>query len=241
MKLTVNRQDFINKLVTPVSKISENLYIDFCQSTECFKLKTKASTPDGSFNLFAEIDCQVDEPKACIIPDCKTFLRLFANIEDELLTLTVDSNSISYKQNNLSFKYHLLDDSYFINKKTLSEEKINALTYDTLFNITKQKLSEISKFHSIIPDAEKLYFLTKGNHILAKLGDELKANTNEITLEIASSFQGDTLISALPLNIQNVLLFSFPSESISVSINQALKVFKFEAPDLKYIVSGLVK
>ena len=107
--------------------------------------------------------------------------------------------------------------------------------------MTKQKLSEIIKFNSIVPDAEKLYFVTENGKVLVKLGDELKSNTNEIVTQISDSYEGKLLADKFPVNIQNILLFSFSEEEIKININQSLKVFKFETPNLSYIVSGLVK
>ena len=181
------------------------------------------------------------EQVKCVIPDCKTFLRLFSGIDQQQIVLEIGSNYISYKDGSLSFKYHLLDESYIINKKSISEEKLSQLKFDTSFSLTKQKLSEIIKFNSIVPDAEKLYFLTEGSKMFAKLGDEQKTNTNEIITEVGSSYTGEQLIESFPINIQNVLLFSFDVNEIKVSINHQLKIFKFESPNLSYIVSGLVK
>lgn len=242
MILNVQKQDFVNNIVNPVSKISDNLCLTFeAKNDQHLKVKTKASSSDGSFNLFSEIDCRIQEPISCIIPDCKTFLRLFSNIQDEQLVLNINNNYITYNKNDFSFKYHLLDDAYYTNKRTLSEEKINALQYDTSFVISKQKLAEVIRFHSIIPDAEKLYFYSKNNKVYAKIGDEQKANTNEIELELSSDFTGIPLNATLPINIQNLLLFSFSTDTISVCINHELKVFKFASHDLKYVLSGLVK
>lgn len=238
MKLTLNKPSFVNYLLSPVSKLADNLLIDFVGNN---KAKTLVSSSDNSVILLGEIDCKVEEPVKCVIPDCKTFLRLFAGIEKSDIVLQIDSNVIKYKDANVSFKYHLLDESYIVNKKALNEDKLNQLSFDTTFKITKQKLSEIIKFNSIVPDAEKLYFLTEDKQVYAKLGDEQKANTNEIVTEVCTEYQGKPLSEPLPINIQNILLFSFSDDEIRVSVNQALKVFKFESTFLKYIVSGLVK
>lgn len=173
----------------------------------------------------------------------RLFWCLFSGIDQDQIQLSIDSNVIKYKEGSFSFKYHLLDESYVVNKKSISEEKLKALSFDTSFVMTKQKLSEIIKFNSIVPDAEKLYFVSEGNKVLAKLGDELKTNTNEIVTEVSISGTviGAPLIDKFPINIQNILLFSFSEDEITVSINHQLKVFKFESSNLTYIVSGLVK
>jgi hypothetical protein len=242
MKLVINKSQFVESILAPVSKLADNLLLDFTTSeTNGMYAKTFVSSADNSMILMAKIPCKADDHYKCVIPDCKTFLRLFSGVEKENIALDIDTNVIKYKDNSFSFKYHLLDESYIVNKKSISEEKINGLEFDTTFTITKQKLSEIIKFNSIVPDAEKLYFLTDGNKVFAKLGDEQKSNTNEIVTELAESFQGQSLIESFPINIQNILLFSFCSDEIEISVNQQLKVFQFKTPNLKYIVSGLVK
>jgi hypothetical protein len=238
MKLTVNKDQFVSNILAPVSKVSDNLLLDFSSDKLA---KTMATSSDNSVVLFGAVSCEVTNETKCVIPDCKTFLRLFSGISQERISLEINSNAISYKDDSMSFKYHLLDESYIVNKKSISEEKLEQLSYDTSFVITKQKLSEIIKFNSIVPDAEKLYFFTEGTKVHARLGDEQKINVNEITTETSSSFQGVSLTDEFPINIQNILLFAFNSNEITVKVNQQLKVFKFESPLLKYIVSGLVK
>jgi hypothetical protein len=243
MKLHLDKNTFVNNLLGPVSKLSDNILLAFEPSDwkAGWSAKTVVNSADNSVILIGDVPCMVEDPFKCVIPDCKTFLRLFSGIDQDQIVLDIDSNVIKYKEGSFSFKYHLLDESYIVSKKSISEEKLKALTYDTTFGMTKQKLSEIIKFNSIVPDAEKLYFVTENNKVLAKLGDELKTNTNEIVTQISDNYEGKVLADKFPVNIQNILLFSFSEDGIKVSINQALKIFKFESTNLSYIVSGLVK
>jgi hypothetical protein len=242
MKITFDKNSFLNNLLSPVSKLSDNLVLEFQNNAGSnWEAKTLVSSSDNQTILMGKMACTVNEPFQCVIPDCKTFLRLFSGIEENQITLNFDTNSIKYSNGPFSFKYHLLDESYIFNKKSVSEAKLNALTYDTEFIITKQKFSEIIKFNSIIPDAEKLYFLTKDSGVLFKISDEAKCNMNEIIAQASSSFEGESLSGSFPINIKNILLFTFNAEEILIKINQSLKVFQFETPHLSYIVSGLVK
>lgn len=242
MKIRINKNLFLNNLLGPVSKLADNLLLEFASRDDLCDAKTMVASSDNSVILLGKVECEVEEPFRCVIPDCKTFLRLFSGVSSDDINLVVDSNVIKYKDSSFSFKYHLLDESYLVNKKSLSEDKLNALTFDTTFSLTKQKFSEIIKFNSIVPDAEKLYFYTDGlGSVLAKLGDEQKSNSNEIVTEVAGLFAGKSIPNPIPINIQSILLFAFNSEQINVSINQALKIFKFSTENLTYIVSGLVK
>lgn len=238
MKLKINRQQFVDNILGPSSKLSDNICLDFDNDSS---VKTFVTSNDNSTILLAKVPCQAEQPFKCIVPDCKTFLRLFSGIDEQTITLDVDSNVIKYTSSTLKFKYHLLDESYMINKKSISEEKLNSLTFDTIFQVSRKTFSEIIKFNSIIPDAEKLYFVTEGQHVFAKLGDEQRVNTNELTAQVSVKFEGTPLNDSFPINIQNVLLMSFSEDLVTVKVNHKLKVFKFETSLASYIVSGLVK
>ena len=237
MKLTVKKSSFVDNILVPASKLSDNLSLKVKEG----KVGTLVTSGDNSIILQTAVACEADSDAPCIIPDCKAFLRLFSSIGEEDATLNVEENLISHKSKNFSFKYHLLDENYFGTKKSISEDKLDQLSFDTEFNVTKQKFTEILKYNSIIPDAEKLYFVTQGGGVVAKLGDEQKCNTNEIVTEVSSSFVGSSLEESIPVNIQNILLLSFSSDMIKVSINHKLKIFKLETSTTKYIISGLVK
>jgi hypothetical protein len=243
MKFTVNKNSFLENLLVPASKLAENISLNFTKGDGGSVLKTIVSNSDKSTILIANIPCAIEESFRCVVPDCKTFLRLFSGIdsEDDNITLEVVENVIKYSSLGLSFKFHLLDDFFLADKKTINEEKINGIPLDTKFVLTKEKFSEILKFNSIIPDAEKLYINTKNGKVYAKIGDELKANTNEISTFASESFEGKSITESLPLNIQNLLLMSFVEDKIGVAINHELKIFFFSTPHTKYVVSGLVK
>lgn len=238
MTINLNRRLFVDTLLGPASKLADNICLDV---QEDGTIKTLVTSNDNAAILLASLPSKSKQSFKCIIPDCKTFLRLFAGIEQDEINLVVGTNAIEYISSSISFKYHLLDESYMIAKKSISEEKLNALEFDTTFEISKSKFSEILKFNSIIPDAEKLYFVTKDGKVFAKIGDEQRANTNEIVCEAAEQFQGSPIVENVPLNIQGILLMSFAHDTIKVSVNHKLKIFKFATPYLKYIVSGLVK
>lgn len=242
MKLTFQKKSFVDNLLGPVSKLSDNLLLEFEETSKGYVAKTLVTSADNSVILLSRVESCVANPFRCVIPDCKTFLRLFSGIDQDSINLEVDSNVIKYKDKLFSFKYHLLDESYIVNKKSINEERLSKLTFDTEFDITKSVLSDIVKYNSIVPDAEKLYFFTEGNGVSVKLGDEQKTNTNEIVTEVSDSYNGSALSGTFPINIQNILLFAFNGDSnIKVSINHQLKVFKFTNSNLTYIVSGLVR
>jgi hypothetical protein len=238
MKLKITKSNLLEFLLGPVSKISDNLCLSF--EGKSF-VKTIVASSDNSLVLFTKLPCETDCNVKCVIPDCKTFLRLFSSITDSEINLIIEDNYIEYKGKDLSFKYHLLDESYVVNKKSLSEEKINNLTFDTTFTITKRFFSEIAKYHSILPDSEKLYFFNRDQEVIAKIGDLQKANSNELIVPASAAYNGLPPTDNAPINIQSVLLMSFAEDQIQVSVNHDLKVYKFSTNSISYIAFGLVK
>lgn len=242
MQLILTKNDLLSFVLNPASKLTENVVLDFC--SEKSLIKTLITSSDNSVICKASVKGQFSKDlRKLIIPDCKSFVRLVTSIPKENLVFEITENSINYSSPEFSFKYYLLDESYITAKKSLSEEKINSLKYQSNFSLTKIKLNEIIKFNSILPEAEKLYFFThnKENVIYAKLGDEQKINLNELTIEVSSDFQGPSLTEKFPINIQNLLLFSFTEETLKAHLNHELKILKIESDNLCYIVSGLVK
>jgi hypothetical protein len=237
MKIEVKQSTFVNNLLNPVSKLADNLALDVSNT----EVRAFVSTPDNSLILSVCIPCKAEKAFKCVIPECKTFLRLLSGITKDVLSINIEPNHIAYKDDLITFKYHLLDESYIVGKKTISEQKLNTIEFDTKIVVTRSKLSEIIKYNSIVPDAEKLYFFTEGDRVYAKLGDEQKSNVNEITTEVSSSFQGMPLIEKFPINIQSILLFAFSDEEITIHVNHKLKVFKFSGTLLNYFVMGLIK
>jgi len=238
MKFTLNRRVFADNILLPASKLSDNICLELLDK----ELKTLVTSNDNSVMLLARLTCShTSKNTKVIIPDTKTFLRLFSGVTDEEVTLIFDDNVVTFVSPTFSFKYHLLDESYINNKRAISEEKIRSISYDTNFYISRAKLSDIIKYNSIIPDAEKLYFYTKDGKVYSKIGDEQKANTNEINIEVSSEFDGQSLEEKIPLNIQSILLTSFTEDKIKIAINHSLKLFKISTAHTQYIISGLVK
>ena len=241
MVLNLNKNNFVSWILNPATKLTEHLSLSFETKEDLNYVKTLTNSSDNSVIFLGKAPIKGNHFKPLIIPDCKTFLRLLANIEEENLSLNVDTNSISYEGKSINFKYHLLDESYFSNKKSISESKVNELKFDTSFLLTKTKLNEILKFNTIIPEAEKVYFFTKDSKIFAKIGDEQKTNTNHIVIEVGACSNKTVVDQNIPLNIQNLLLFSFTEEQIDVQLNTQLKIFKFSNANTSYVVSALVK
>ena len=102
MTLTIEKTSFLENILTPVSKIAENLQLSFQSDGSNVYIKTIVTSSDNSIVFSAKIPCTTNELNSFVIPDCKTFMRLFSGITEEKITLQINNNSITHKSNELS-------------------------------------------------------------------------------------------------------------------------------------------
>ena len=249
MNLTVSKQTFVEKFLDSISKLTNSCILEINKS----EITTLTHNNDSGSNviLYGKLNnnSQKSEGKTKLnIPDLKRFAQMLSCIPDDIIALTTDSNSINYESNKMKFKYHLWEDGN-MNSVMLSLDKIAKLTFDSDFEITQKKASEILRASSVVPwpsDSNKIYFYTKDNAVNAEITDKTMQNLDSISFEIADSFNGEPVKNIIPINLEIFRLISgLKMDSIKIKINNTLKILLFEIKEsdviLKYIVSSLVK
>jgi len=241
--ITVNKELFVQKFLLPISKLADNISL----VPEGKELYAVCSSQDGSIVLLASLtlDLPIEGLVKINLPDVKKFVRLLECIEDSYIELTIEDNHIKYHTPSFKFNYYLLEDSY-MQRCPVNPAKIKTLKYDSGFILPNIKFNEILKGSSIATDSDKLYFYTKNEEVYAELNDYERQNINNLTYLVTDKFVGEPIKNALPLNLENVrMLAGLKAASISVKINNTLKVTLFEVTDqnvnIKFVVSALVK
>jgi hypothetical protein len=239
MTIKIDKKIFLDSFLIPISKLTDNVTIDF----KVKEISTIVSSADNSVVLICNAPCDIEgDPIKCIIPDCKSFVRLVNTIEENEPVFVITDNKIVYKHKLISFKYHLLDEVYSISKKGLNENKLKSVEYDTEFTISKKQFSELLRLNTIIPDSEKMYFHTEDSSVFCRLADDQKANINEVRIEVSNKFTGKPLPeSTFVINSQSLILTTFTNEHIKANVNHELKIFKFQTQFTCYMIFGLVK
>jgi hypothetical protein len=241
--LSFKKETFIQKFLTPISKLADNVSITF-NDEEIF---TTCASPDGSIVLLAtfKTDTPVKGIPRINLPDIKKFIRLIDCVDLDEVALSIKDNHLNYETTSQKFNYFLLEDSY-MQRCPVNPEKIKKLKYDTGFILPIAKFNDILKGSSIATDSDKLYFYTKDGNVYAELNDYERQNIYNITYLVTDKFVGDPIKSILPLNLENIrLLAGMKTNELTVKINNELKVtlFQFEDQgiDIKFIISALVK
>jgi hypothetical protein len=241
--LSFNKESFIQKFLTPISKLADNVSISF-NDEEIF---TTCASQDGSIVLLASYTAEtpIKGIPRINLPDVKKFIRLMDCIEEENVVLSIIDNHISYETPSQKFNYFLLEDSY-MQRCPVNPEKIKKLKYDTGFILPSTKFNDVLRGSSIATDSDKLYFYTKDSKVYAELNDYERQNINNITYLVSDKFVGEPIKNTLPLNLENIrLLAGLKSNELTVKVNNELKVTLFQIEengiDIKFIISALVK
>lgn len=241
--LALNKETFVQKFLTPISKLADNVSISLNEN-EVF---TTCASQDGSVVLLAsyKTDTTVKGIPRINLPDVKKFVRLLDCVEEDNIVLTIENNHLKYTTPSIKFNYYLLEDSY-MQRCPVNPEKIKQLKYDTAFLLPVVRFNEVLKGSSIATDSDKLYFYTKNEKVYCELNDLERQNINNITYLVADKFVGENIKNTLPLNLENIrLLAGSKCNEFTVKINNELKVTLFQIEekniDIKIIISALVK
>ncbi len=241
--LSLNKESFVQKFLTPISKLADNVSISF-NDDEVF---TTCASQDGSIVLLAsyKTDTAVKGIPRINLPDVKKFVRLLDCVDHDNIALTIENNHLKYTTPSFKFNYFLLEDSY-MQRCPVNPDKIKQLKYDTAFILPNTKFNEVLKGSSIATDSDKLYFYTKDDKVYCELNDLERQNINNITYLVADKFVGESIKNTLPLNLENIrLLAGTKCNEFTVKVNNELKVTLFQIEekdiDIKFIISALVK
>ena len=234
---------FVRYFLQPISKISESC----CINLDNKGLSCIINTPDNS--IIANIQYQVEEnthntPVTLNIPDVNRLIKALEAINEDKITLTLDKNNICYKNNSISFKYHLLENGV-LNRPKINIDKINSIDIDTNFILTEKAIQDIIKASTFCVDSNKIYLYSRESKLHGELTDRARPNVDSFTVELASEVVGKDLAS-LCLNLEVIRILSTNKvKQIRCKTNNTLGVVLFEYGNnilkAQYIVSSLTK
>lgn len=237
MVITIeDKNQLIAKFIKPLSSLTESVVIK-CNDN---RLTCLANNELGVI-LYATYKIDLEENIQFNIPDVKRFEKIISYINSNKIDLTYKSNALSYKDSNIRFKYHFLEDG-LIQTPRLSVEKIESLTSNIDFTIDYEKIVELSKGASFVGESEKLYFTITDDGVYGEITDKTNSSVDSYAIKLLDENIDNTV--SFPVNFDIVRLLScVNTDKIKVRLNTdiGLSIFEIETEttSLKYIVSGL--
>jgi hypothetical protein len=245
MNITIDKEELITNFLNPISKITEECTIRFSGN----RIYSLVNDLSGNIILYCNITTsnELEEDLTLNIKDVRKFTKVLDCIPHSLITLDIDKNTsvIKYKSPEISFKLHLVTERA-IRTAQISLEKMQDLTFDTEFTLSKDKLSDILKGCSFATETNKIYFYSEQGNIYAELTDKTTQDIDSVTFAVTDKYEGVDITSALPFSLEILrILVSNKIDEFRVKINNTYKLVAFETKtdqsESKYLIPAMTK
>jgi hypothetical protein len=234
--LKLSRPEFI-KFIDSFSKINDSFIAEVKEDS----ISVITSSSDNTLISYGDYKCKSTYSTNLNIPDCKKLVRVLDTINSDVIDLKINTNNLEYTSNSVKFKYHLFEDG-FLQKPSLSLEKIKNFTFDITFSLTKQQLSSIIKGSTFATETNKLYLYTEEDKLIAELTDKARHNSDSYTMALGTV---DFKLQPVSLNFDNVRLLTLLNDVITVNINTKYGVIIIvtsnDTTKISYLISSLTQ
>ena len=153
MELSINSQLFKKLFLEQISKISDSAVVVLSNN----KVSCLTCTPDNSVILSIDFNLEVTAdslPLTLNVGDIKKLIRAVDCIDKEKATLQLHNNNLTYKDKNIQFKYHLLENG-IIPQPKINVEKLDKLEFDSSFILQDRALTEVIRASTFSTDSNK--------------------------------------------------------------------------------------
>lgn len=243
MEIEVTNQHFKKLFLEQISKISDNAVLTLDKTG----LSCLCSSPDNSIILSTHLSVKTDldeQSQKLNIGDIKKLIRAFDCVDKETVKFSVKNNNITYSDNEVQFKYHLLEDGIITIPK-INLQKLESLEFDSYFTITDRSFTDLIRGSTFSTDSNKVYLNSTGSVLKGNLTDKTRHNIDSFEVVVSKEFAG-TPLENLCLSFETIrILSTLKVNSINCKVSSKLGVvlFNFENNIIKtnYIVSSLTK
>lgn len=242
MKLFLSdKLGFIQNFLKPINRFSETAVL----TIDSGKITSIVSSADNTTILYAQflLNSENEQNKTLNIPNIDKFINSLKVIEDNEVSLILNSNNIQYETSSLKFKFHLYEDG-ILSVPKINIEKLDSFNYETQFDIDGQVLSRLIKSSLITPEITKVYLYSNGDKIYAELTDRTIDNSDMFSFCIVENYTGIPIANPIPLMLDPIRALSTLSLNTTISINNEHGIVRFKICTsqsiLQYIITSVV-
>ena len=216
-----NKDNFIQNFLNPVSRLNSSATLNVGDNI--------STIVHNNSNIFLKAIYDIswdDHPEEGVIclPDTVKLIKILSCLDENNIHLEIERNHIKYDSKYNRFTYHLFDDSLADNNP-FDFNKINNITFDTKFKLTKEKNSAILKALPFVTESSKIYIKTENTNVYAELSDKKLQNVDSYTTLLANDYDGEDLDYELILDIELFRLISTLNFSDAIiNINNQYKM-----------------
>lgn len=237
-----NRVEFVKSFLVPISRISESAVLEIKDKS----LQCLVSTTDNSviYHTSCVIESDIENGEKLNCSDIKKLIKAVDNIKKQDIVFDLENNNLSYKDDGIRFKYHLLEND-IIKKPKISLDKLKDTVFNTFFVLTNDKVKELVKGSVFSSDSNKIYLTINDDGVYAELTDKTRHNIDSIAFKVSDQYQGDH-VDSIVLSFEIFRLMDISNyPEVNVKINNKLGIVIFELDNnynkMIYIMSSLTK
>lgn len=247
MTLTLNKSVILDKILIPISRISDECSIKI----QTGMTSAIVSDEGGHIMLYIKAgECNgIENDINLNFKDIRKVIKIFSCIEDSEFDVKVNDNAsvISHKSGGMSFKLHLVNDN-IIKRTVVNINKIESLVFETQFDLNEARMRDIIKGSVISQDVSKAYIYSDNGEIFFNITDMAIQDTDSLTFKISDEYEGDDVTDPIAFNLDIFRLISnIKNNKIRIKINNTFKIILFEIEDReegvisKYILPAYTK
>tara|TARA_R110002051_G_scaffold174664_1_gene244849 strand:- start:1571 stop:2302 length:732 start_codon:yes stop_codon:yes gene_type:complete len=216
-----NKENFIQNFLNPVSRLNSSATLDIHD--------TISTIVHNNSNIFLKAEYKIDwddhpEEGTLCLPDTIKLIKILSCLDESDIHLKIEENCIKYSSNINRFTYHLFDDS-LSNNNPFDFNKIDDITFDTKFKLTKEKNNTILKALPFVTESSKIYIKTENTNVYAELSDKKLQNVDSYTTLLADKYNGKDLDYELILDVELFRLISTLNfNEATININNQYKM-----------------
>lgn len=189
--VSISKGSFVDKFLTPLSRISEKAIIEFSDT----HISSSVKSSDQRVLGYIKLNNTCDVSGRINISNIKKLNSLLSYIPDDPFSLTIDDNHLKYEGKGLRFKYHFLEDG-ILSSTPFDFSKAEKFEYHVNFELPSVKIKELLNLSSISVDTkEKVYLSFTKNGIFAELTDKVLDNCDSITYKLSDDSIADEILN----------------------------------------------
>jgi hypothetical protein len=198
IKFTVNRIDFISRVISPASKLNEKVELILDTDETVYSItKMESGTHKSQITLFTETKISYPDgaPEGEIrlnIGDTRKILSALNQLTDDTVTFTYDGSALLYESPALSFRFALLVDEA-MDKKTVAKNRIKAFVPKTEFELESEILRKLLSITSCMPTYDKMYLSAGKTGVRCLHTDKEQGASDRVEMVLAENFEGEPI------------------------------------------------
>lgn len=234
VKFSVNRLDFINRVVYPASKLNEKVELVLDTDSTVYGItKMESGTHKSQITLYTETkikysdECGVPaEPVRLNIGDTRKILSALNQLTDKEVEFVYDGSAILYESPALSFRFSLLVDEV-MDKKTVAKSRIKAFSPKTAFSLESEILKKLLAITGCMPSYDKMYLSAGPNGVRCLHTDKEQGASDKVEMVLAEDFEGE------PIGVEDSII-------VSDEVFKFVSTNKFDVCKVEIVDPGIV-